>query len=242
MSVNTNGFATLTQSMNGTITISDGSGTVIQNGTVSTNNIQANNLQVQNVVAPSASTASSVYNNNTGNVYIGSTAPSVRLGAFNFISNAIQYITTATTVNLFTLSTGIINLGQNLSITNGVVKMKGLNFQNGGLNSGNFIIQTGQATFQGTSYTITANNFAGPFTVLFTNTGTNNVAFAAGTAPIVIGSVSYAENTAECRAVLSITNITNTSFDCTFLNPTGVGTGASTTTKYYVYFIAVGLV
>jgi hypothetical protein len=68
---NTNGYQTLTKSMNGIIVLSDGSGTTISNGTVSTTNLDVVNLSTQNIVAPNLLTSSEIYTANTGDVSIG---------------------------------------------------------------------------------------------------------------------------------------------------------------------------
>ena len=68
---NTNGYQTLTKSMNGIIVLSDGSGTTISNGTISTTNLDVVNLSTQNIVAPNLSTSSEIYTTNTGDVSIG---------------------------------------------------------------------------------------------------------------------------------------------------------------------------
>jgi len=57
---NTNGYQTLTKSMNGIIVLSDGSGTTISNGTVSTTKLDVVNLNTQNIVAPNLSTSSEI--------------------------------------------------------------------------------------------------------------------------------------------------------------------------------------
>ena len=61
---NTNGIASLTKSMNGIITISDGSGTVIENGVISTTGLTANNV----LSAHSAATCSLFSNIDPSNI------------------------------------------------------------------------------------------------------------------------------------------------------------------------------
>jgi len=76
---NTNGYQTLTKSMNGIITLSDGAGTTISNGTVSTTNLDVVNLSTQNIVAPNLSTSSAIYTANTGNIFVGSNSDALFL-------------------------------------------------------------------------------------------------------------------------------------------------------------------
>jgi hypothetical protein len=69
---NTNGYATLTKSMNGIITLSDGAGTTISNGTIEATNLEVDNLDTQNLDAPDRTMLSKVYARNTGDVVVGS--------------------------------------------------------------------------------------------------------------------------------------------------------------------------
>jgi hypothetical protein len=63
---NTNGYNTLTKSMNGIITLADGNGTVIEDGTITTGE-----LNTQNISAPDPSANSTIYGSSTSLITIG---------------------------------------------------------------------------------------------------------------------------------------------------------------------------
>lgn len=63
---NTNGYNTLTKSMNGIITLADGNGTVIEDGTITTGE-----LNTQNISAPNPSANSTIYGDSTSLITIG---------------------------------------------------------------------------------------------------------------------------------------------------------------------------
>lgn len=63
---NTNGYNTLTKSMNGIITLADGNGTVIEDGTITTGE-----LSTQNISAPDPTADSTIYGDSTGFITIG---------------------------------------------------------------------------------------------------------------------------------------------------------------------------
>ena len=76
---NTNGIASLTKSMNGIITISDGSGTVIENGVISTTGLTSNNL-VASQTAATCSIFSNVDPNNIISIGNQSFPTNINLG------------------------------------------------------------------------------------------------------------------------------------------------------------------
>lgn len=83
---NSNGYNTLTKSMNGIITLSDGSGTVIEDDSITTDTMNVSTLNVgdlnsQNIVAPNPSNVSNIFSTNTNNINIGNTSSNVNIGS-----------------------------------------------------------------------------------------------------------------------------------------------------------------
>lgn len=107
-----NGFQTVVQSMNGTLSFNDGSGTIIENGTINAQSIAINNIPAV-LPTPSVSLWNNLVTGNalimtsitSGTIYIGNSAISIASGAFTFFSNSIQTSLTST-INLFTTYTG----------------------------------------------------------------------------------------------------------------------------------------
>lgn len=121
---NTNGFATLTKSMNGIITISDGSGTTISDGTITTdtanvNNLNVDNLNVQNIVAPDPTATSNIFNANTDDVNIGANCSQLRLkDLYTLTTGGYQLLETYEPTIPFVFmsnNTASITLGSNTS-------------------------------------------------------------------------------------------------------------------------------
>ena len=114
---NTNGYATLTKSMNGIITLSDGSGTTISNGTIEATNLQVNNLDTQNLDAPDRTAISKVYARNTGDVLVGSLSDSLFMRSlYTTTQGGIQLLETtdpAIPFAFLTNNTNDIYLGSN---------------------------------------------------------------------------------------------------------------------------------
>ena len=71
MSVNSNGTETLTQSMNGIISFNDGSGTIIQNGTITTNTFNTTNLNVDNIQGIAPADNITLFTDTIGNIDLG---------------------------------------------------------------------------------------------------------------------------------------------------------------------------
>ena len=109
---NSNGTNSLARSLNGIITYDDGSGTVIQNGTVITNNLAMNIISAQN-----PATDCELWSNNTGSTYIASNCTgTVSFGMFalgNFNLGPSGFTVTNKTMNFCTASgmSGNINFG-----------------------------------------------------------------------------------------------------------------------------------
>ena len=116
---NTNGYATLTKSMNGIITLSDGAGTTISNGTIEATNLQVDNLDTQNLDAPDRTMLSKVYARNTGDVVVGSFSDYLYLrNLFTTTQGGIQLLETtdpAIPFAFLTNNTNDIYLGSNTS-------------------------------------------------------------------------------------------------------------------------------
>jgi hypothetical protein len=77
MSVNSNGTETLTQSMNGILSFNDGSGTVIENGTITTGSINLTNLNINEIQGITPTDNISLYTDSTGSVDIGSSTTAI---------------------------------------------------------------------------------------------------------------------------------------------------------------------
>jgi len=121
-----NGYQTVVQSMNGILSFNDGSGTIIENGTISTQSIALNNIPAvlpatsvslwNNLVTANAFIMNSLTN---GTIYIGTALSAgasgvlrlgnsvctVVLGSFTFLNSSIQTSLT-TTLNLFSTYVG----------------------------------------------------------------------------------------------------------------------------------------
>jgi hypothetical protein len=107
---NTNGYNTLTKSMNGIITVSDGMGTVIEDGNVTTDTINVTQFNSNNIQGIQPSDNITLYTNSTGNVTIGSA------NSLNYINgplyvNSIFNSPTSSIAYLFPTATGDVNLG-----------------------------------------------------------------------------------------------------------------------------------
>ena len=107
MSTNGVGYA---KSMNGIVSFNDGSGTVIQDGIIITNELDATNFNTNNLQGIQPSDDITLYTNSTGNVTIGSpnslnyiNGPLYVNSIFNSPASSIAY--------LFPTATGDVNLG-----------------------------------------------------------------------------------------------------------------------------------
>jgi len=99
---NTNGVAYRDKSMNGVITISDGGGTTISNGTITANTLKINELTTNTIKSTSPSSTVNAYIANTGNVNIGGATSTLKL------SNTIEPFSTVSPVNLFPSASNIV--------------------------------------------------------------------------------------------------------------------------------------
>ena len=123
----TNGFQTLVQSMNGLLTFNDGAGTVIENGTITTQSLSLNNIY-----ATLPTLVCNLWTNlATGTVNIATSAVTIVMGSFTFLGTSIQAGTSGT-YNLFTntvyssnvnffsnMSAGTFNIGKGGNINIG---------------------------------------------------------------------------------------------------------------------------
>ena len=109
---NTNGSQSLTKSMNGLIDITDGGGTEIVDGIVTTNKVITNNIQGQTV-----NDAITLYTNTTtGIITVGNSLIQLTFGGFSFYNQQLQALLSSSLLTLFTNQTGNIQLG-NINIT-----------------------------------------------------------------------------------------------------------------------------
>ena len=99
---NTNGVAYRDKSMNGVITISDGGGTTISNGTITANTLKINELTTNTIKSTTPSATVNAYIANTGNINIGGSTSTLKL------SNTIEPFSTVSPVNLFPSATNIV--------------------------------------------------------------------------------------------------------------------------------------
>jgi hypothetical protein len=99
---NTNGVAYRDKSMNGVITISDGGGTTISNGTITANTLKINELTTNTIKSTTPSATVNAYISNTGNVNIGGATSTLKL------SNTIEPFSTVSPVNLFPSASNIV--------------------------------------------------------------------------------------------------------------------------------------
>lgn len=107
MSTNGVGYA---KSMNGIVSFNDGSGTVIQDGIIITNELDATNFNCNNLQGIQPSDDITLYTNSTGNVTIGS-ANSLNYINGPLYTNTIFTTTPSDTAFLFSNTTGDVNLG-----------------------------------------------------------------------------------------------------------------------------------
>lgn len=103
-----NGFQTVIQSMNGTLSFNDGSGTIIENGTITTQSIALNNIPaslptlIVNLWSNFTSgTANLLTGLTSGTINFGNSTVSIVVGAITFVGNSIQTGLPLTTLNLF---------------------------------------------------------------------------------------------------------------------------------------------
>ena len=111
----TNGFQTLVQSMNGLLTFNDGAGTVIENGTITTQSLSLNNI-----LATITNTSVSLWSNFTtgtanlltgltsGTINLGNSTVSIIIGAFTFVGKTIDTGSLSTNLSLFPTYNGAV--------------------------------------------------------------------------------------------------------------------------------------
>ena len=99
---NTNGAESLTKSMNGLIDITDGGGTEIVDGTITTNNLKTSSLTA-NTLTVNALTSNTI----TATTLTSNTIAATTLTAINLTATTL----TATTLTAINLTTSIINSG-----------------------------------------------------------------------------------------------------------------------------------
>jgi hypothetical protein len=155
--------------MNGLLTFNDGAGTVIENGTITTQSLSLNNI-----LATITNTSVSLWNNfmtgsvylmtnmaggsvylatglsagNAGVLYLGNELCSIVLGIFNIVGASIQ-LGLGSTVDLFTdLTSGTITVGNaTVSLVLGSFTFLGTSIQAGTLGTFNFFTNvTGSST------------------------------------------------------------------------------------------------
>lgn len=221
---NSNGYQTLTKSMNGIITLSDGSGTIISDGTIQTVNLDVDNLNTQNITAPNLATASNVYNENTEDVNIGSNCNLLTFRKlYTTTSAGYQYLEsneTSTPFAFMTNNSASITIGSNTSPIIGEytctspthLANKGYvdSVAGGGVSLSADNIWTGNNFFENIGKNTTSNNLR-----LGYNMGTGQQLFigsATGEENVVIGIANQAitiGNGANRNAALNICNSNN---------------------------------
>ena len=230
MSVNSNGTQTLTQSMNGILSFSDGSGTTIQNGV-----IVAGAIAIDSIENSVAGITTNIYTTdlngiaNNGIVNIGGSqvhitgviqAGSIYASNTNIINattDNIQALTNTDAITLYTNSIGNIALGSASSTTT--------------LNGTNNI---GGST---TTTTLNGTNNIGSFTTTTTLNGFNNIG-SAGKTTTLNGTTNI--GSALTTTTLNGTNIMNnisasassatTNIYTNVLTGGSINTGSSTST------------
>lgn len=129
---NTNGYNTLTKSMNGIITVSDGMGTVIEDDTVTTDTVicttfETDNLNVNNIQGKLPTDNITLYTNTTGNIRIGDNS------AINTITGTTLNLKSYDSVVIDSINDTDIISGQNLYFdTVGTTTMTGTKIIIGG--------------------------------------------------------------------------------------------------------------
>ena len=168
----TNGFQTLVQSMNGLLTFNDGAGTVIENGTISTQSLSLNNILatlptlvvnlwtnitnanaylMTNLTNGSIFLGTALSTGSAGVLYLGNELCTIVLGSFFMTTNSIQAgITGIITVDLFTTMTtsSILNIGNSIiNMSVGAFSFIGKSIQSGTSGTFNFFTEvTGSST------------------------------------------------------------------------------------------------
>ena len=150
-----------TKSMNGIITISDGMGTDISNGTIETLNLDLNNLICNNLQGQSPTDEIFLYTNTTGIINIGGVNSTIKidkeevneLDLNNLICNNIQGRTITDDVFLYTATTEDINIG-GLDSTTIISTIKATD-----INSKSGFLTIGTAT-DSITYPATSNKFS----------------------------------------------------------------------------------
>ena len=204
----TSGNATYIKSMNGIITLDDGAGTVIEDGTITTDSFSTTNFDATNIVCDSISTGEitskvlanpiNVLTTTTGQINIGG-ATKLKLGSkISITDNSVAGETASDTVNLFTATTGNIYLGGGgqVRIANSVLVSDKVIVSTASSDTINLFNNISTGTINMAKFAITQNSIASAAisdTVnLFNNltTGTLNILNGIRTA----GSINIATN------------------------------------------------
>lgn len=216
-----------TKSMSGVVEITDGAGTIIEDGEVETNKIITNNIQ-----GKAASNAITLYTSTTGNV---------DLRTFRFGNNTISTTQLATLpVNLFTNQTGVGNIiiGNSLSRVfassfrfrdnlmtveqpTSLVNLFTTQSGTGSITIGNSAVRvrTSGCIFQNNTLNLlTPSNTASLFT-----TQTEPIVFGNSTIPITIGSFKFTESSSAIPNSILFNGLSNTPVSL-FTTQTDIGT------------------
>lgn len=131
----TNGFQTLVQSMNGLLSFNDGAGTVIENGTITTQSLSLNNI-----LATLPTLVCNLWTNlTTQTVNIANSTVTIVLGSFTFVGTSLQAGTSGT-YNLFTNTVYSSNVNFFSNMTAGTFNIgKGGNINIGQATTGSLI-------------------------------------------------------------------------------------------------------
>ena len=212
----TNGYQTLVQSMNGLLTFNDGAGTIIQNGTITVNQIDTNNIN-----ASQPSSGCSLFSNIIGgiSVILGNTLSYIQVPGI-FSANTIQTYTTGV-VNLYTdITSSLFNIGTNSTGT----------IQIGNTTNTN---QIGAVTFQANN--ITTSGVSGTANIL-NNITTGALNMGTGLLATKILTLGNTANTNKIgginivnQAIDSASSGTASLFGSSSLSNINIGTGSSTT-------------